>query len=197
MKRDEQLKFCKVCKNQKFDMKNGIICGLTYQTADFEEQCHSFIEDSELKQQYESNLAANSIQNNTASQGKRLANYFIDLICVLGFSFVFGVLLAIVCIFLFPSSLYLIEEDNKPLEYFLGFTAGMIYYTVLEATTGKTIAKFITKTKVVTEEGEKPDFMTILIRSLCRYIPFAPFSFLGSENSGWHDRFSKTRVINI
>ncbi|WP_462319563.1 hypothetical protein [Marinilabilia sp.] len=49
---------------------------------------------------------------------------------------------------------------------------------------------------MVTETGESPGFRTILIRSLCRFIPFDALSFLGGEESGWHDRISGTRVIS-
>ena len=197
MTREEQLRFCKICKNQKFDMKQGIICNLTNKPADFEDYCNSYIEGSELKQKMESNKNENEILNKTASQGKRFANYLIDLICFMIFSFIFGAILGIVLAIVSPSSLSIFEQDNKLIDYLLGFIAGMIYYSILEATTGRTIAKFITKTKVVNEEGVKPDFGTILLRSLCRFIPFEPFSFLGSDNSGWHDKLSKTRVIEI
>jgi len=32
-------------------------------------------------------------------------------------------------------------------------------------------------------------------RTLCRYIPFEPFSFLGNKPIGWHDSLSKTLVV--
>ena len=53
MDRKEQLKFCKICKKQKFDIKQGIICGLTDLPANFEESCDAFSEDSELKKKNE------------------------------------------------------------------------------------------------------------------------------------------------
>ncbi len=197
MTRDEQLNFCKICKNQKFDMKLGIICALTNQPADFEENCNSYIEDAELKQKMQSAKIENEILNRTASQGKRFANYLIDLIFFIIFSFIYGSVLGILFAIISPSLLSIFEQDNKLINYALGLTAGMIYYSILEATTGKTIAKFITKTKVVNSKGEKPEFGAILIRSLCRFIPFEPFSFLGSDNSGWHDKLSKTIVVEI
>ena len=57
MRRDEQLKFCKICKEQKFDIKQGIICSLTSSPANFETSCDFFNEDSELKEQYELKLS--------------------------------------------------------------------------------------------------------------------------------------------
>ena len=67
------------------------------------------------------------------------------------------------------------------MELLLGFISGMIFYSTFEATTGRTLAKYITKTKVVNKDGGKPSVETILIRSLCRFIPFEPLSFLWSE----------------
>lgn len=42
MDRKEQLHFCKQCHNQKFDPRQGIICGLTNKPADFEGTCPDF-----------------------------------------------------------------------------------------------------------------------------------------------------------
>jgi len=68
------------------------------------------------------------------------------------------------------------------------------YYVFFEAVTGRTPAKYITRTRVVDKWGGKPTFLQILGRSAARFIPFEPFSFLGSAN-GWHDNLSKTRVV--
>lgn len=132
-----------------------------------------------------------------AGQGKRLSNYLLDLVFLYVFSLIFGLILGIFLIFYSPSLFDSITDDNMFTEYLLGFIMGMIYYTTFEALTGRTIAKYITKTKVINENGEKPDFKTIFLRSLCRFIPFEAFSFLGSDNSGWHDKFTKTKVVFI
>jgi len=195
MERVEQLKFCKFCKEQKLDLNQEIICGLTNLPPDFEVSCDSFNDNSELDEQHELNLKENEVLNKTASKGKRFANYILDLIFFLIFSYIFGIILGIVLLFVSPESLSIFEESNKPLEYLLGFIVGMIYYSSLEGLTGRTLAKFITKTKVITENGEKPDFKTILIRSFCRFVPLEVFSFLGKEDTGWHDRWSKTIVV--
>src|SRR5688572_28117762 len=69
-----------------------------------------------------------------------------------------------------------------------------VYYLVSEYFFGKTLAKIVTKTYVTTEYNEKPGFTSILIRTLCRYIPFEYISFLWSR-VGWHDKLSKTFVV--
>lgn len=71
-----------------------------------------------------------------------------------------------------------------------------LYFVLLEGIWQKTLSKFITKTKVVMKDGRKPPFKNILGRTLARYIPFEPFSFLfGSHPMGWHDRLSNTLVV--
>ena len=151
-------------------------------------------EDSELKKKYELKSKEDEVLCNVASKGKRFANYILDGIFIGIWSFIFGIFLGIVLLF-FPES-SILEGDTRLLEYLLGFTAAMIYYVSLESLTGRTFAKYITKTKVITENGGKPSFGTIFIRALCRFVPFEPFSFLGSKDTGWHDRWSKTLVVN-
>jgi len=51
MTRAERLKFCKVCKEKKFDINQGLVCGLTNLPADFDISCRHFKEDAELKAQ--------------------------------------------------------------------------------------------------------------------------------------------------
>jgi uncharacterized RDD family membrane protein YckC len=48
---------------------------------------------------------------------------------------------------------------------------------------------------VVKKDGSKPDIKTFLIRTLCRFIPLEPFSFLGAFPRGWHDTLSETYVV--
>ena len=197
MTRTEHLKFCSICINQKDDMRKGIICGLTEQIADFEDTCGSFAEDSEVLEQLELEKIENEINDKMASQGKRFLNYLLDLVFIVIFILVFYFILGIILALVAPSTLSDMEEGNILLQYLVSFIVSMIYYTSFEAVTGKSIAKYITKTKVVTEIGEKPNFKIIVIRSLCRFIPLEAFSFLFNDGSGWHDTISSTKVINI
>jgi len=197
MTRTEHLKFCSICINQKDDMRKGIICGLTDQIADFEDTCGSFAEDSEVLEQLELEKIENEINDKMASQGKRFLNYLLDLVFIVIFILVFYFILGIILALVAPSTLSNMEEGNKLLQYLVSFIVSMIYYTSFETVTGKSIAKYITKTKVVTEIGEKPNFKIIVIRSLCRFIPLEAFSFLFNDGSGWHDTISSTKVINI
>ena len=72
------------------------------------------------------------------------------------------------------------------------------YHLVFEAIWQRTIGKMITGTKVVSYDGGKPSFLALLGRTLARYIPFEPLSFLfdgAYSTRGWHDRLSRTLVV--
>jgi len=196
MTRTEHLRFCGICVNQKDDMRKGIICGLTDQIADFEDTCSSFAEDSEVIEQLKLKDIENEVIDKMASQGKRFLNYLLDLIFMYILIFIFAIIIGIVLAIVAPSTVSSIDDSNKLLEYLIASIAIMIYYTSFETVTGRSIAKYITKTKVVTETGEKPTFKAIFIRSLCRFIPFEAFSFLFNDGTGWHDTISNTKVIN-
>jgi len=72
------------------------------------------------------------------------------------------------------------------------------YYLLCEGIWYKTIGKLITGTRVVQVTGETPTATQILIRTLVRFIPLEFITYLdGSKRpSGWHDRWSRTRVVN-
>jgi uncharacterized RDD family membrane protein YckC len=175
-------------------MKMGVICRVTDQVADFEETCTSFEEDIELVNR----LNKISIGgNHNSSTGKRFANYILDAVFYLIFSLVIGFLLGIIIAFFYPSLLTMLDSDNKILNYIFGFCVMFIYYLTSEALTGRTLAKLITRTKVVNEKGNSPSFKEVILRTLCRFIPFDALSFFSQDNLGWHDRLSKTKVVNI
>ncbi len=69
------------------------------------------------------------------------------------------------------------------------------YYIIGEYKYQKTIGKYLTKSVVVDEYGDRPELKTIILRSLIRLVPFETFSCLGEPSSGWHDRWSKTFVV--
>ena len=200
MKRTEQLHFCSICIHQKEDMRKGIVCGLTDQIAEFDEQCISFAEDPEIKEKLRLKEIGNDVEDKMASTGKRFLNYILDMVFMMIFTYILClfifIILALIDRSVFYSILSVLRDGDNPFRYFIGFIFMMIYYVGFEASTGRTLAKYITKTKVVTEMGEKPGFNAIIIRSLCRFIPFEPFVFLFGDASGWHDTISKTKVIN-
>ncbi|MES1177910.1 MAG: RDD family protein [Myxococcales bacterium] len=117
-----------------------------------------------------------------APQGTRFVNFLLDTI----FRQVFAVALAAIAAALGSHGLVMV----------MIVISIFGYYVVFEALTGRTPAKYITRTRVVDVMGGKPTFMQILGRSAARFIPFEPFSFFGS-GYGWHDKMSRTRVVRI
>jgi hypothetical protein len=107
------------------------------------------------------------------------------------------------CVFIFSGFtrilnfgfLGIIEEmagERATIYVFLLITR-FLYYPFFEIILGTTPAKLLTESRVVGIDGKKPKPGTIFIRTLSRYIPFEPFSFFGEQ--GWHDNFSKTKVV--
>ena len=71
----------------------------------------------------------------------------------------------------------------------------LIYYVFMEYKFGKTIGKFITRTKVVSTNGNELSFGQCLGRILCRMIPFNQLSGLFMSGVFWHDSIPKTLVV--
>lgn len=93
---------------------------------------------------------------------------------------------------------WFIESDSRLSDYILGIIILLIYYIIIESiTTSRSIGKYLTKTKVVLEDGSTPGVKDVILRSLCRIIPFEVFSFLGETGRGWHDSISDTYVVDI
>ncbi len=124
-----------------------------------------------------------------ASTGLRFANYILDRIGMYICLFAFFLLIDLL------GGTSLESDDPSGIEVILMFAIMLGYWVIPEYVWGKTPAKFLTRTRVVTVKGEKPTFMTIVGRTLCRLIPFEPFSFLGNKPVGWHDSIPKTRVV--
>jgi uncharacterized RDD family membrane protein YckC len=133
-----------------------------------------------------------------ASKGKRFSNYLIDLAFFYVLSMIFGVLLFVFSDTMGNAEDLIYEDDpyNDLMVNLVSVVIYLLYYLFSEYfMNGKTIGKYLTKTRVITTDGRPLSFGTILKRSLIRIIPFEPFSFL-SGDSGWHDNGSDTMVIN-
>jgi len=126
------------------------------------------------------------IEKNLAGKWKRFANSILDGI------FMLIIIVGVVQLFVLIRLDYIIQDARV---YYLLIVTSLSYYVLPECLYGKTLSKFITRTKVVTVSGSKPDFLSIIARTACRHIPFEPFSVL-VNTVGWHDSISKTRVVN-
>lgn len=125
-----------------------------------------------------------------ASKGIRLINLIIDYFAYVILSSLF--LAFVSAVFGTPAITYI---ESIP-EIIFGSAVILIYYVVFEGLTGRTIGKFITRTKVVNDKGEKATFAQILTRSCIRLITLEALTFLGPKGRGWHDSLPNTYVVD-
>jgi uncharacterized RDD family membrane protein YckC len=125
-----------------------------------------------------------------ASTGQRLGNFLLDQLFYQLIAIVIGLVVG-------AAGLARLLEGAGA--YLFSFTLLFAYYAVPEAMSGRTLGKLITGTKAVTQEGLPLSPGQAIGRTLCRFIPFEPFSFLGGAGkpTGWHDRIPKTKVISL
>lgn len=128
-----------------------------------------------------------------AAKGQRLANYLIDL-----FIFYILIVAVIVAIMLITANKEILNtiEANSIFVNLMGTALYGLYMGFLEGiTNGRSVGKFITKTKAVQETGSKLTMKEGMHRGLIRIVPFELFSGLG--DLPWHDKWTTTRVIRI
>jgi len=123
-----------------------------------------------------------------APRSRRFVNSLLDTLCFLVIMFLLG---------LANSVLHLkfgvdLLASAGPV---FSLAVSTCYHLLPEVLTGKTPGKYLTRTRVVDENGGRAKPVQILLRSLYRFVPFDAFSFLFEGRPGWHDRWSKTRVI--
>ncbi|WP_291075844.1 MULTISPECIES: RDD family protein [unclassified Empedobacter] len=124
------------------------------------------------------------------NQGLRLANYLIDGIVYLICTFIIGLILGVVAVMMN----FQLPESNLIYNIIAAIVLVFYYFLIESITKGRSLGKFITGTKVVMIDGSTPTTKDYFTRSICRIIPFDVLTFLG-EN-GWHDKISKTTVVN-
>jgi uncharacterized RDD family membrane protein YckC len=134
-----------------------------------------------------------------ASSGQRLLNYIIDL-----------TVFYMIIVFVAGMIIYgtggngITDSDSSDsllselvLRIVFLFIYSFLYCLVELILGGRTLGKVITGTKAVNMDGTRMKPQTILIRSLIRAIPFEQFSALGNPCYPWHDKWSKTYVVDI
>ncbi|MDP1842020.1 MAG: RDD family protein [Sediminibacterium sp.] len=117
--------------------------------------------------------------------GTRALNFFIDTILV-----------TLLAMLLFRWwNWYVVYWRYKPYHFgWFFFPTLFFYYTFFESIFYHTPGKWFTHSKVVTQEGKKPGFIAICVRSLLRLtiidLFFGPFL-----NGPLHDYGSKTTIV--
>lgn len=120
----------------------------------------------------------------------RFYNFMIDSVV---FSII-AVLIASILVRYHPAFKVYSPQNNRILAFILYF----LYYFLFEIAFSSTPGKFITKTKVADNlTFSRPSILKIFIRTICRFIPFEALTIFFDENNlTWHDKISKTTVIN-
>ncbi|HEX4374623.1 MAG TPA: RDD family protein [Puia sp.] len=131
-----------------------------------------------------------------ASTGKRFANYFIDLLTFYVFIFFLGMFLAVAS----PSFLNSANDSRSGFGFVERLVVLVLYgffmFLIEVIFKGKSLGKLITGTRAVKEDGTLLTAKDALLRGLSRMVPFEAFSALGSPSYPWHDKWSKTFVID-
>jgi uncharacterized RDD family membrane protein YckC len=123
---------------------------------------------------------------------KRLANVVIDTVFFFIIMLVVGFVLAI----LIPDTEQGVEPSNPWVDQLIGSLMLAGYYIVFEGWLGKTPGKMITRTRVVTTDGQSPSVNAIIGRNLVRLIPFDALTFIAQTPIGLHDRLAHTMVVD-
>ena len=131
-----------------------------------------------------------------ASQGQRLANMFVDTIMFYLFLIIISAILGIVLALLGGMELVNRVVDSTFFNILINYGTILLYFIIFEYFLQKTVGKYLSKTIVVTENGEKPTLSQIVKRSFSRFIPFDAFSYLGSDARGWHDTIPNLYVVD-
>ena len=130
------------------------------------------------------------------SAGARFLHYIIDLLAFFVILILIGAVIGVLSALLDVTALSDWMNGLGDLGWnLIAIIVSLIYYIAMEGLLGRTIGKYITGSIVVDENGQKPDFGTIVKRSFCRLIPFDALTFLGGSR-GWHDSISGTYVVS-
>ncbi len=133
-------------------------------------------------------------KNTTKAQTHlRLVNFLIDYLCIYCLATAVGIILGYI-----SSVEYLFFNANQfnPFLDYVIFTSTLLgYYSTEYFFNGKSLGKFLTRTRVIHNTELEISFKVYLLRSLWRLIPLEIFSFLPFSKECWHDHFSDTQVV--
>lgn len=134
---------------------------------------------------------------NVANLGKRILGGVVDVIVLVVFMFVYVKLLGAK---IDSTNTYHVQGGLAWLMYLIM----LLYFIVLEKITGKTIGKYIAKTKVVSQDGRLVSWWQSVVRSLMRIVEILLFFYIVSiivifssdKNQRLGDMVARTYVIN-
>jgi uncharacterized RDD family membrane protein YckC len=148
--------------------------------------------DSDQVEQFQQKLTEKEtkkqeLESSKVSSWTRLVHFIVDIIAFILTAMVLSLIL----------DLFIPSPDQETMALvgnILFLVAFFLYFVFMEHKYQKTIGKFLTKTKVVMNDGRKPELNDIFYRTASRLIPFDQISYLFTKN-GFHDRFSNTTVV--
>lgn len=126
---------------------------------------------------------------------QRIGHYVLDYIIIAGVSMLFQK-------FVWswtpaPEEIQAMTQEELMLVQLKAVSIGLLlnfaFYAGFEGFFGSTPGKMLLGRVVIDEYGERPDFPRILLRTICRAVPFEAISCLWPR--GWHDQWSKTFVV--
>jgi uncharacterized RDD family membrane protein YckC len=123
-----------------------------------------------------------------ASRWRRLVNLMIDFG---GFSLAFVIVTSLISL-VYPALLRQLHGPAAAIVF--ESVVFFLYYMSFEFLTGRTLGKFLTGTRVVSDTGGSPTLGQVAMRSVLRLIPLEAFTFF-ARGPGLHDRGSRTRVV--
>lgn len=121
-----------------------------------------------------------------APRGVRIANFVADGLATAVLTY--GVLLLVSVAF--PEARFF-TKGSLTLPFLYLFTCGA-YYFVGEFWSGKTLGKVLTRSMVVSVNGDAPQAKQIALRTLIRIIPLYPLFFVLGKR--WHDTWARVEV---
>ena len=147
----------------------------------------NYYSDPNPQQDLLSDIAVNLQQ---ANGGKRFANYLIDLV-------VFYIVAILFYVILVRADVMTLNE-NPIIDRLLTLICYGVFMGIYEGIfKGKTLGKLITRTRAVNEDGSTISFQTGFLRGISRAVPFEAFSAFGDPSYPWHDKWTRTYVIDL
>lgn len=142
-------------------------------------------------------LVPGNVDLYVASTGQRFLNLILDTVFIYAATFALFFLMGHIAATAGHGAGFAEFVEKVP-DLVLGVVLSFLYYVPQEAIAGRTLAKRITGTRVVSADGSPVTVSKVFGRTASRLIPFEAFSFLGGGGHpvGLHDRLPGTRVIS-
>jgi uncharacterized RDD family membrane protein YckC len=127
------------------------------------------------------------MQLKTTGVGTRSINFFVDTLIVF--------ILAFIGFKAHQWYVYYYRTTFYNFGWFFAL-AILVYYTIAEGLTGRSVGKLLSQTRVVNRQGLRPSFGQVLVRSLLR-LTIVDMFFIAFLDKPLHDHLSKTEVVQF